>query len=168
MLFPLLAPASPSTGRLLPSYSSLLLYVHRDHVLMYCTRDGEPRTATATFTQLLSSDSERKNVQCCCTSTEAIGTIRDGEPRTATSTVTLLLSTEGDGEGGKFNVVLPQRPQGLLGTGNPGRPPRLTFTQLLSSVLENFQVQCCFTSTETIRTIRDGEPRTSTSTFTSF
>ena len=28
------------------------------------------------------------------------------------------------------------------------------------------RVQCCFTSTETVRTIRDGEPRTSTSTFT--
>ena len=28
------------------------------------------------------------------------------------------------------------------------------------------QVRCCFTSTETIRTIRIGEPRTSTSTFT--
>ena len=28
------------------------------------------------------------------------------------------------------------------------------------------QVQCCFTSTETIRTIRDAEPRTSTSTVT--
>ena len=27
-------------------------------------------------------------------------------------------------------------------------------------------VQCCFTSTETIRTIGDGEPRTATSTFT--
>ena len=26
--------------------------------------------------------------------------------------------------------------------------------------------QCCFTSTETIRTIRDGEPRTATSIFT--
>ena len=26
--------------------------------------------------------------------------------------------------------------------------------------------QCCFTSTETVRTIRDGEPRTATSTFT--
>ena len=29
-----------------------------------------------------------------------------------------------------------------------------------------FLVQCCFTSTETIRTIRDGESRTATSTFT--
>ena len=28
------------------------------------------------------------------------------------------------------------------------------------------RVQCCFTSAETIRTVRDGEPRTSTSTFT--
>ena len=27
-------------------------------------------------------------------------------------------------------------------------------------------VQCCFTSTETVRLIRDGEPRTDTSTFT--
>ena len=27
-------------------------------------------------------------------------------------------------------------------------------------------VQCCFTSTETARLIRDGEPRTATSTFT--
>ena len=28
------------------------------------------------------------------------------------------------------------------------------------------QVHCCFTSTETIRSVRDGEPRTATSTFT--
>ena len=28
------------------------------------------------------------------------------------------------------------------------------------------QVQCCFTSAETSRTIKDGEPRTATSTFT--
>ena len=30
------------------------------------------------------------------------------------------------------------------------------------------QVQCCFTSTETVRTIKDGEARTATSTFTQF
>ena len=29
-----------------------------------------------------------------------------------------------------------------------------------------FDSVCCFTSTETVRTIRDGEPRTATSTFT--
>ena len=29
-----------------------------------------------------------------------------------------------------------------------------------------YEVQCCFTSTGTIRTLRDGEPRTATSTFT--
>ena len=32
--------------------------------------------------------------------------------------------------------------------------------------LKALQIQCCFTSTETIRTIRDGESRTVTSTFT--
>ena len=53
-------------------------------------RDGEPRTATSTFTQLLSSEI----VQCCFTSTETIKTIRDGEPRTATSTFTQLLNFE--------------------------------------------------------------------------
>ena len=38
----------------------------------------------------------------------------------------------------------------------------LTFNLLLQAS----SVHCCFTSTETIRTIRDGEPRTATSTFT--
>ena len=34
----------------------MLLYVHRDHKLR-TIRDGEPRTATSTFTQLLNSES---------------------------------------------------------------------------------------------------------------
>ena len=38
--------------------------------------------------------------------------------------------------------------------------------QLLSTEAILVPVQCCFTSTEAIRTVRDGEPRTSTSTFT--
>ena len=33
-------------------------------------------------------------------------------------------------------------------------------------VLTNSQVQCCLKSTETVRTVRDGEPRTATSTLT--
>ena len=37
-----------------------------------------------------------------------------------------------------------------------------TFTQLLSSWATAF-VQCCFTSTQALRTVRDGEPGTSTS-----
>ena len=56
--------------------------------------DGEPRTATSTFTQLLSSDT------CCVfefsvalTPTETIRTIRDGKPRTATSTFTQFLGS---------------------------------------------------------------------------
>ena len=46
--------------------------------------------------------------------------------------------------------------------------PTSTFTQLLNSDMI-VQVQCCFTSTETTRaitSIRDGEPRKATSTFT--
>ena len=58
--------------------SSVLLYVHRDRI-----RDGEPWTATSTFTHLLSFEGSLF-VQCCSTSTETVGTIRDGEPRTAT------------------------------------------------------------------------------------
>ena len=41
-----------------------------------------------------------------------------------------------------------------------------TFTQLSALSPGKVQVQCCFTSTETIRTIRDGEPMTATSTST--
>ena len=68
---------------------------------MRTTSDGEPRTATSTFTQLLSSECQQNNaalyifflprVQCCFTSTETIRLIRDGEPSTATSTFTQLL-----------------------------------------------------------------------------
>ena len=37
---------------------------------------------------------------------------------------------------------------------------------LFSQFFAAFSVQCCFTSTETIRLIRDGELRMATSTFT--
>ena len=53
-------------------------------------RDREPRTATSTFTQLLSSVIL---VQCCFTSTVTVRLITDGEPRTASSTFTQLLSS---------------------------------------------------------------------------
>ena len=99
-------------------------------------------------------------VQCSFTSTENTGIIRDGEPRTATSTFTQLLCSEIL----QFSVALrPQRPQGLLGTGSPGRPSRLSHKV---PELWNTTVQCCFTSTETVRTVRDREPRTATWTFT--
>ena len=62
------------------------------------------------------------------------------------------------------NVALrPQKPQGLLGTWSPRRPPRLSLTRLLIS--DSPKVQCCFMSTEIMRTIRDVETRTATSTF---
>ena len=47
--------------------------------------------------------------------------------------------------------------------GSPGRPPRLSYSS--RALFDQFN-QCCFTSTETIRTARDREPRTATSTFT--
>ena len=44
----------------------------------------------------------------------------------------------------------------------------LSVNQVKKSVQFLSKFSVCFTSTETIRTIRDGEPRTSTSTFTQF
>ena len=71
------------------------------------SKDGEPRTATSTFTQLLLSDLEKAKVQCCFTSIETVRSMRDGEPRTATSTFTQLLSSEIL----QFSVALrPERP----------------------------------------------------------
>ena len=110
--------------------------------------EGEPRTSTSS----LQSSMVLFFRGTYFTSTETVRTVRDGELRTATSTFTQLLNSF-------FSVALrSQRPYGISGT---KRPSTSTFTQLLTSVL-----QCCFTSTETLRTIRDGEPRTSTSTFT--
>ena len=58
------------------------------------------------------------------TSTETIRHLRDEEPWTATSTFTQFLSSEY--RVFKFSVALrAQRPYGLLGTRNPGLPPRL-------------------------------------------
>ena len=56
-------------------------------------RDGEPRTSTSTFTQLLNSPPTMVQVQCCFTPTETVRAIMDGEPRTSTSTFTQLLSS---------------------------------------------------------------------------
>ena len=58
-------------------------------------------------------------------------------------------------------LLRPQRPYGLLETGSPGLPPLLLHNHSRALFLK-----CCFTSTETVRTIRDGEPRTPASTFT--
>ena len=65
----------------------------------------------------------------------------------------------------QFSLALrPQRPSGWLGTGSPGRPPRLSHSSWAR--WGALFVQCCFTSTETIGTVRDGEPRTATPTLT--
>ena len=55
-------------------------------------------------------------------------------------------------------TVYVHRNRRLIRDGSPGRPPRLTFTQLLSSVSSKAaNMVLRVTSTETIRLIRDGE-----------
>ena len=98
------------------------------------TKRPKPRTATSTFTQLLSSF-----VQCCFTSAETIRTVRDGEPRTATSTFTQLLGSAYT----CFSVALTStEPTRLIRDGEP-RTATSTFTQLLGSVCV-YLFQCCF------------------------
>ena len=58
-----------------------------------------------------------------------------------------------------------QRDKDLQRPGSPGRPPRLSNTAPDLCVTK-IQSQCCFKSTEAVRSIRDGEPRTAMSTFT--
>ena len=53
MLFGIFPPNSASIGYAVVVKVEVLLYVHRNRKLI---RDGEPRTATSTFTQLLNSD----------------------------------------------------------------------------------------------------------------
>ena len=60
-------------------------------------------------------------------------------------------------------ALRPQRPYGLFGTG--AHVVHLTDGSHSSWALLSLRVQCCCTSTEIVWTIRDGEPRTSTSTF---
>ena len=116
--------------------------------------NGESRTATSTFTQLLNS--ERSVVQCCFTSTETVRTIRDFFFYTAPElcdSVSFLQCC--------FTSTKTLR---IIRNGELRMSTSSSLTQLLRS--ERLVVQCCFTATETVRTIGNGEPRTSTSIFT--
>ena len=138
-------------------------------------RDGEPRTATSTFTQLLSSATQR--IQCSFTSTETVRTIRGGEPRTTTSTFRTAPELW---EFSIFVVVFvtlrPQRPthkavspsalerrhtsttaKTCVAHGNSHLPGVRVNTRCINSTRD--------TSPETIRSIRGREPRPSTSGF---
>ena len=78
------------------------------------------RTATSTFTQLMSS--QKLLVECCLTCTEIIRLIRDEEPRAAISTFTQLR------ELWKLLVeccLTCTETIRLIRDGSPGRPPRL-------------------------------------------
>ena len=54
-------------------------------------------------------------------------------------------------------TVYVHRNRRLIRDGSPGRPPRLTFTQLLSSAFSKLNMVLQATSTEIIRLIRDGD-----------
>ena len=79
-------------------------------------RDGEPRAATSTLTQLLSSE-VRLLLQCRFTSTD-----RDGEPRTATSTFSPGRPPRLSAQDGHLDF----QPRTATSTFSPGRPPRLS------------------------------------------
>ena len=90
-----------------------------------------------------------------------------GEVRTTTSTLTQLLSSDFCQRiFFYYGVLRPQRPYGLLGTGSPGRPPRLSHSSrvLISvSASPSFMVLYVY---RIVSLISNGEPGTATSTFT--
>ena len=98
------------------------------------------------------------SVQCCFPSTETVGRgAQDGHLHFHTAPEPCVSVKF------KFSVALrPQRPS--IKTFRDGHLDFHTAPELCVSV--KVQVQRCFTSTETVRTVRDGEPRTATSTFT--
>ena len=142
--------------------------------------DGKPRTATSTFTQLLTSDRP-------CSMLLYVHRDSPDYQRREARDGHLDFHTAPDLWQALFNVTLrPQRQPGLLATGSPGRPPRLSHSSwpltlrpqrqpgLLGPGTATFShsscltglVQCYSTSTETARTTSDGKPGTATSTFT--
>ena len=94
-------------------------------------------------------------VHRCFTSIETEYIITDGEPRMSTSTTfTQLLSSE-------------TRTRSLRDRTNyEGRWTQDGHFHFHTAPELCLHLQCCFTSTEAVRTINDGEPRTATSTFT--
>ena len=76
--------------------------------------------------------------------------------------------SRGRAGGGRCRRSFLTEPGNPAGDINPG--PELVTAGSPSIVCDPqfSSVQCCLTSTETMRTVRDGEPRTATSTFTQF
>ena len=54
----------------------MLLTTSETIIILRTFRDGDPRMATSTFTQLLSSDEDAFSLQCCVKSTETIRLIQ--------------------------------------------------------------------------------------------
>ena len=114
-------------------------------------KDAEPRAATSTFTQLLSSDNGSFNVTL--RPRRPCGPIRDREPRTSIR-----------GEGLSESLPVLNSPCTLCGhkatLEEEEENVHLDLHTFVHDTLCNgsFFFKCCFTSKETIRTIRDGSP----------
>ena len=104
--------------------------------LVLSTRMGDPashthrelsasltRIPTPTMNQLFVRVIRNPQIstECCFTSTGTMRLLRAGEPRTGTSTFTQLLSSVTS-----VLLYVHRDHNGLLGTGSPGRPPRLS------------------------------------------
>ena len=132
-------------------------------MLLYDQRDRkELRTASSTFTQLLSSECLEFKFNICFTSTETIRTVRGGEPRMDTSSFTQLLNSVW------IRVRCCFTSTETVGTmKSPGRPPRLSPAPELSAVTVLSSSSVLLFVHRDPQTIRDWEePRTATSTFT--
>ena len=139
---PQLQEESSAQNGLEPSSGSMLLYATET------IRDGNPRTTVSIFTQLLSYERDRVELNVALLSTETVGTTRDGEPKAATSTFTQILGSESAPVQVYFCFTSTEtiRTIAVLGTGsNPGlcqcfpsgslttKPGRLHETKLVSS-----------------------------------
>ena len=112
-------------------------------------KDREPRMATSTLTQLLSSEIFVQ-VQCCFKSTETIRAIMDGEPRTATATSTFaqLLTSDGTHHNAVY-LLFPSRLKQLPVPNNPMVSVDVKHhVYLLKQVIYQYNLNCCLKTKE--------------------
>ena len=133
-------------GQAIPTEPSPLHRVPRSSCIAFRQEEMLSLTRTETSCGLLGTGAYSSNSsfsRCSCTSAGTVGTVGDGEPGTTTSSLTQLLSSaySNDDDDDVELHVLGCRV--TLGT---------NCDQCRSLV------QCCFTSTETIRLVRTGSP----------
>ena len=103
---------------------------------------------------------QQVQVQCCFTSIETIKTIRDDHVDFHTASELWVTKVQA-----QYCFTSVETPRGLLGTGIPGRPRRLSHSSWALSGKGSSSV-LLYVHRDSKGTIRDGDPRTATSTFT--